>query len=73
MLTVTGNTPPSLFTGSKYPRFLAGRTEMAEILDQYNISHRTYNFEDAPHSFRLFTPCFEPTVQQMLAFLAQTL
>ncbi|MDR9415408.1 MAG: alpha/beta hydrolase [Gracilimonas sp.] len=62
-------TPPMLFIGSSYPRFLAGREEAIEVLDHHGIQHKTYTFDDAPHSFWLFHPWFEPTVEQVIHFL----
>lgn len=66
---VSEHTPPTLFVGSKYPRFLAGRTEMVSLLDSYSIPHQTFILEDAPHSFWLFDPWFEPTTEHILTFL----
>ncbi len=62
-------TPPVLFLASSYPRFLAGRQDMIKILDQHGIYTETHHFEDAPHSFWLFHPWFEPTVNYTLTFL----
>ena len=67
------HTPPTLFIGSAYPRFLAGRKEMIEILDRYNIYNKTHLIEDAPHSFWLFHPWFNNTMAQVTGFLEITL
>lgn len=66
---VSEHTPPTLFIGSKYPRFLAGRTEMSEMLNSYSTPNQAIVFDDAPHSFWLFKPWFEPTVSHIITFL----
>ena len=70
---VGADTPPVLFLASSFPRFLAGRQDMINILDQHGIYSETHYFEDAPHSFWLFHPWFEPTVNYTLAFLDKVL
>lgn len=66
---VDEHTPASLFIGSQYPRFLAGRQEMIQVLDKYAIPHQTHVFENAPHSFWLFEPWFTPTKERVIEFL----
>lgn len=66
------NTPPILFIGSKYDRFQAGREDMIKILDQYNIYNQVESFPNAPHSFWLFHPWFEDTVEHIIKFLETT-
>ncbi len=66
-------TPPTLFLGSMYPRFLAGRQDFIRILDSNGIKSKTRIFDDAPHSFWLLNPWFEPTVSEVLAFLGEVL
>lgn len=61
--------PPTLFIGSKYPRFLAGHEEMMQILSDNGIHSEIHRFEDAPHSFWLFHPWFNPTVDHVMQFL----
>jgi len=63
------NTPPILFIGSKQHRFQAGRDDMIKILDQYNIYNQVESFPNAPHSFWLFHPWFEDTVNYITSFL----
>lgn len=63
------NTPPMLFIGSSYPRFLAGMEDVIDILDKHDTPHQSYNFDDAPHSFWLFHPWFEPTMGYIITFL----
>jgi pectinesterase len=66
------NTPPILFISSKHDRFQAGRDDMIKILDQYNIYNQVENFPNAPHSFWLFHPWFEDTVDYVTKFLDKT-
>jgi acetyl esterase/lipase len=69
-LTYTGkNTAPILFLASSFPRFNAGREDMICIMNKYGIYSDKYIFEDAPHSFWLFDPWFEPTRIRILNFL----
>ncbi len=63
------HTPPTLFVASKYPRFNAGREDMIQIMNKYHIYNETHVFEDAPHSYWLFNPWFEPTLNYTLEFL----
>lgn len=70
---VDATTPPTLFLASKYPRFLAGREEFMRVLQNSDIHTEVYFMEDAPHSFWLLTPWFEPTVERTLEFLNKTL
>lgn len=62
-------TPPMLFIGSAFPRFLAGRKDAIEILNYHDIRHETHIFEDAPHSFWLFNPWFDPTMEVVISYL----
>ncbi len=66
---VDQNTPPTLFIASSYPRFLAGRNDFISVLDTNKITNDTKFFEDAPHSFWLLNPWFQPTVDYVLSFL----
>ena len=66
------NTPPILFINSKFDRFHAGRDDMIKILNQYNIYNQVESFPEAPHSFWLFHPWFEDTVNYITTFLDKT-
>ena len=69
-LTYAGSdTPPCLFLASSFPRFNAGREDMIQIMNKYGIYSEKYIFNDAPHSFWLFNPWFEPTKAKILEFL----
>lgn len=70
---VNESSPPILFINSSQPRFHVGRNEVIALLDQHGIAHQVHEFADAPHSFWLFDPWFEPTGQWILEFLQQTL
>lgn len=67
------NTPPILFIGSQYPRFLAGRDDMIKILDKYDIYNQVESIENSPHTFWLFDPWFEETEKYILTFLDKVL
>lgn len=60
---------PVLFITSSQPRFHAGRDEMIDMLNQYHIYSESHNIPGSPHSFWLFYPWFEPTVNYMVKFL----
>lgn len=62
-------TPPILFINSSVDRMHAGREDFRKILDQYKIYSEVQSFPDAPHSFPLFHPWFEPTVKYIDSFL----
>ena len=66
------NTPPTLFISSQYERFQAGREEMIEIMEKYQIYYQVENFPDSPHTFWLFNPWFKDTVNYVTTFLDKT-
>lgn len=66
---VDEHTPPVLFISSSYPRFHAGRGDMVKVLEQEGIYYEHWPMPDAPHSFWLFHPWFEPTLQHTTNFL----
>ncbi|HEY6956483.1 MAG TPA: alpha/beta hydrolase [Flavisolibacter sp.] len=69
-LTYAGkNTPPTIFINSSVERMHAGRTDYLKILDENKIYSVVKSFADAPHSFPLFDPWFEPTVKYTDDFL----
>lgn len=65
----SAKTPPALFINSSIDRMHAGREDYIHFMDQYHIYTEVKTFENSPHSFCLFNPWFEPTVQTMDAFL----
>ena len=70
---VGAKTPPILFLNSSVDRMHAGREDFRKVLDQYKIYSEVHTFADAPHSFCLFNPWFEPTVKYIADFLKKTL
>jgi acetyl esterase/lipase/pectate lyase len=66
---VSKSTPPTLFIGSNYPRFLAGHKEFMEALKANGTTVRKVDMGDAPHSFWLLNPWFEPTTKHTIEFL----
>jgi pectinesterase len=66
---VSQNTPPTLFINSSVERMHAGRTDFLKVLDENNIYSEVKTFPNAPHSFPLFDPWFEPTVKYVDEFL----
>jgi pectinesterase len=68
---VTAQTPPILFLNSSVERMHAGRDDMTKKLDEFGIYHETHTFAQAPHTFPLFHPWFEPTLAYTAAFLAK--
>ncbi len=69
-LTYANNsTPPTLFINSSVDRMHAGRNDYIKILDGFSIYTEVHSFENAPHTFCLFDPWFEPTVSYIDNFL----
>lgn len=66
---VNSSTPPILFINSDMLRFHAGRTDMIEILNKYNIYNEVKTIPNAPHSFWFFDPWFKTTVDYSVQFL----
>lgn len=64
-------TPPTLFINSSVARMHAGRDDYRKILDQNGIYSEVQEFENSPHSFCLFNPWFDPTIQYIDAFLTK--
>lgn len=66
---VDKNTPPTIFINSSVERMHAGRNDFIKVLNENNIYSEVKTFSDAPHSFPLFDPWFEPTVKYTDEFL----
>ena len=66
---VDGHTPPTLFINSSVERMHAGRNDFIKALDKYHVYSEVKTFSDAPHSFPLLQPWFDPTVNYIDAFL----
>lgn len=66
---VSASTPPTLFINSSVARMHAGRDDYRKILDKNGIYSEVHEFENSPHTFCLFNPWFEPTIQYIDGFL----
>jgi acetyl esterase/lipase len=65
--------PPILFVGSGQPRFSAGREEMMAKMAAAGVVSDKLVLPGTPHSFWLFDPWLETTVEASVAFLHQNL
>lgn len=65
--------PPILFIGSAQPRFSAGRAEMRAQMAQVGAASAQLLLPETPHSFWLFDPWLQPTVEATVVFLRQQL
>jgi acetyl esterase/lipase len=61
--------PPILFIGSGRVRFSVGRDEMVAKMRAAGADSRVVVFPDTPHSFWLFDPWLQPTVDATVDFL----
>ncbi|MCW5912347.1 MAG: alpha/beta hydrolase [Cyclobacteriaceae bacterium] len=66
---VSKQSPPFLFINSSQTRFHAGHAQMVKQLNKFGIYNHTVKWNDAPHSFWLFHPWFDPTVNAIEEFL----
>lgn len=64
-------TPPTLFINSSITRMHAGRDDFRKILTENGIHSEVHEFENSPHTFCLFNPWFEPTIQYIDTFLTK--
>jgi len=65
--------PPILFIGSAQPRFSLGRNQMVAAMAQVHVASRIVVLPDTPHSFWLFDPWLQPTVDATVEFLNQNM
>lgn len=73
-LTHVGKGDPAiLFINSQYPRFHAGRDDVIHILSEEGIYTESHELPDTPHTFWLFNPWFQPTIDYILTFLDKTM
>jgi acetyl esterase/lipase len=63
------NTVPFLFLNSSVDRMHAGRDDFKRLMDSENVYTEIITFQDAPHSFCLYHPWFNPMLQHVDAFL----
>lgn len=66
---VSAATPPTLFINSSVPWMHAGREDYIKVLNEHQVYSEVHEFEKAPHSFCLFHPWFNPTVEYIDVFL----
>jgi acetyl esterase/lipase len=70
---LTDRSAPVLFINSGISRFHAGQGEMIARLKGMNIDSDVFTLHSVPHTFWLFDPWFEETMQISLQFLNKTL
>ncbi|MBC6988052.1 alpha/beta hydrolase [Hymenobacter sp. BT491] len=70
---VSGKMPPILFINSSVDRMHAGRTDFISKLNELKIYNEVHAIPDTPHTFPLFNPWFEPTLNYTAAFLSKVL
>ncbi len=68
---VSAQTPPTLFVNSSVARMHAGREDYIKVLNENGIYSEVHEFDNSPHSFCLFNPWFEPTIQYIDSFLTK--
>lgn len=66
---VTKNSAPVCFINSAIPRFHEGRDEIIEKFETNNIYNEIHTIGNTPHTFWLFDPWFDQTVNYMVDFL----
>jgi len=66
---VSKQTSPALFINSSEKRMHAGREDFIKVLTENNIYAEVQAFENSPHTFCLFHPWFDPTVEYIDRFL----
>ncbi len=69
MMHINKNTPPILFINSSIERFRAGRDIVIERLNGYNIYYELYELPNTPHTFWMFKPWFDITINHVINFL----
>lgn len=62
-------TPPTLFINSAVARMHAGRDDFTKQLAAYHTYYEVHTLPDTPHTFPLFNPWFQPTLEYTAAFL----
>jgi acetyl esterase/lipase len=61
--------PPILFVDSAQPRFSVGRDAMIAKMNDAGVANRVLVLPDTPHSFWMFDPWLQPTVDATVEFL----
>lgn len=70
---VSKNCPPIIFINSGQPHYHAGRDDAINLLKNYGIYFKQHTFEGTRHTFWLFSPWFEKTLDLTDQFLKKTL
>lgn len=60
---------PVLFVNSSVARMHAGREDFIKVLDHFSIYSEVKTFEGSPHSFVLFNPWFDSTINYIDNFI----
>lgn len=60
---------PYLFINSQFDRFHAGRDEVIEKMNRNRIPTEVHQIGNSPHTFWMFEPWFQPTMDFVLEFL----
>lgn len=68
---VNENTPPILFLISAQERFSVGHKEMVEKMKLFGVPWQVSQVPDTPHSFWLFDPWLQPSIEIVASFLDQ--
>lgn len=68
---VTKSTPPILFLISAQDRFSVGHKEMIEKMKPFGTPYKVAQIPNSPHSFWLFDPWLQPSVDIVVNFLDQ--
>jgi acetyl esterase/lipase len=66
---VRADMPPILFLDSSIPRFSAGRDEMVAKMNAVGAISQVVFIPETPHSFWLFDPWLQPSVNAIAGFL----
>ncbi len=66
---VNQNTPSILFLISAQERFSVGHKEMIEKMKPFGIPYQVAQIPNSPHSFWLFDPWLQPSVEVVVNFL----
>ncbi len=67
------NSVPMLFINSGYPRFHAGQAELIGMLKEWGIHYDVVKFKVRMHTFWLFHPFIDETVDYMVDFMNKVL
>lgn len=65
--------PAILFIGSGQPRFAVGREAMRAKMAGVGVDSETVMLSEAPHSFWMYEPWLQPTLEAITAFLGREL